>query len=444
MDTLLVIDDEKDILNMLAHMLELEGYEVLKASTASSGKNLLEKTDVNVILTDVKLPDGNGVQLSGEFKRIRPEAEVICFTAYGNIQDGVKAIKNGAFDYLVKGDDNAKIIPLVSKAAEKSRLQYRISRLQSRVQENFGFDQVIGSSRAIKEAISLAQKVAPTLATVLLTGPTGSGKEVFAKAIHACSDRSTENFIAINCSSLGRDLLESELFGHKAGAFTGALKSKNGLFQEAHKGTLFLDEIGEMDLALQAKILRVLEAGTFIPVGDTREHRVDVRVIAATNRTLETEIASGRFREDLYYRISGFTIRLPALNERKEDIPALAERFMHYYASRINKQVTGLSPAFMKMLQEHEWKGNIRELRNVMERAVILADTPELHADLLPFNLDVAAKTGMQSGVFKLRDLEKHHIRQVLAYTDGNKTRAAELLGIGVTTLYMKIREYKI
>ncbi|HMQ61336.1 MAG TPA: sigma-54 dependent transcriptional regulator [Flavilitoribacter sp.] len=444
MDTLLVIDDEKDILNMLAHMLELEGYEVLKASTASSGKNLLEKTDVNVILTDVKLPDGNGVQLSGEFKRIRPEAEVICFTAYGNIQDGVKAIKNGAFDYLVKGDDNAKIIPLVSKAVEKSRLQYKISGLQSRVQENFGFDQVIGRSRPIMEAINLAQKVAPTVATVLLTGPTGSGKEVFAKAIHACSNRSTESFIAINCSSLGRDLLESELFGHKAGAFTGAVKSKNGLFQEAHKGTLFLDEIGEMDLSLQAKILRVLEAGTFIPVGDTKEHRVDVRVIAATNRNLEAGIATGHFREDLYYRISGFTIRLPALHERREDIPALAEHFMHYYASRINKKVTGLSPSFMKLLREHEWKGNIRELRNVMERAVILSDTPELQSDLLPFNTDAPAKTSLQAGVFKLRDLEKHHIRQVLAYTDGNKTRAAELLGIGVTTLYMKIREYKI
>ena len=442
MDTVLVIDDEKDILNLLGRILELEGYEVLKASGAGAGRKLFESRDIQVAIVDVKLPDGNGIRLAAEFKAIRPQAEVICLTAYGNIPDGVQAIKSGAFDYLVKGDDNQKILPLVARAMEKARLQFKLARLQSRLQEKYGFENIIGHSRPVQEAIELARKVAPMDTTVLLQGPTGSGKEVFARAIYTGSNRAAEHFLAVNCSALGKDLLESELFGHKAGAFTGAHKDKSGLFQEAHKGTIFLDEIGEMLPELQAKILRVLEAGTFIRLGDTRETKVDVRVIAATNRDLEREVQEGRFREDLFYRISVFAIRLPSLNERKEDIPALAEHYKRHFAATTNKQITDISPDFLDALLRHDWKGNIRELRNTIERAVILAETPTLDAGLLPFDFLLKKQAGISAGIFTLKDMEKAHIANMLAYTGGNKTKAAELLGIGLTTLYNKIREY--
>ncbi len=442
MSTILIIDDEKDILNLLGRILELEGYEVLKAGDAKTGRKLFESRDIQAVIVDVKLPDGNGIKLTAEFKAMKPQAEVICLTAYGNIPDGVQAIKNGAFDYLVKGDDNQKIIPLVSKAMEKARLQFRLARLQSQLEEKYGFGNIIGHSRPVREAIELARKVAAMDTTVLLQGPTGSGKEVFARAIHAGSKRAAENFLAVNCSALGKELLESELFGHKAGAFTSAHKDKRGLFEEAHKGTIFLDEIGEMPPELQAKILRVLEAGTFIKLGDTKETKVDVRVIAATNRNLGQEVENGSFREDLFYRISVFAIWLPSLNERKEDIPVLAGHFMRHFATKMNKQVNEISPGFIDALLRHEWKGNIRELRNIMERAVILAETPTLTAELLPFGFLIKKHTGISTGAFSLKDMEKAHIANVLAYAGGNKTKAAELLGIGLTTLYNKIREY--
>lgn len=428
---------------MMGRILELEDYDVLKAETASSGKKLFESNEIQVVLMDVKLPDGNGIQLTSEFKALKPEVEIICLTAYGNIPDGVKAIKNGAFDYLVKGDDNKKIIPLVSKAMDKAELQSKFLRLQARVNRQMGFQNVIGKSRAIQEAISIAKKVAPVDTTVQLTGPTGSGKEVFAKAIHAESKRSGEAFLAINCSALGKELLESELFGHKAGAFTGAAKEKNGLFQEANKGTIFLDEIGELNLDLQAKLLRVLEEGTFIKLGDTKETKVDVRVVAATNRDLEKEVERGNFREDLFYRLSVFTIQLPALNERTEDIPELVSFFIQQFSAKAGKKVSAADKSFLEALKKHNWKGNIRELRNVIERSVILAENDTLSVDSLGFNF-MNQSAGVHSGLFKLKDLEKKHIQDVLAYCKGNKTKAAEMLDIGVTTLYNKLKEYDL
>lgn len=442
MGTLLIIDDEKDILKLLSRILELEGYEVLKAENAEIGKKLFLSTEVHVVIADVKLPDGNGVKLTAEFKAQKPQAEIICLTAYGNIPDGVQAIKNGAFDYLVKGDDNQKIIPVVNKAVEKAKLQFRLVRLQAQLEEKYGFSSIIGHSRPIREAIELARKVAPMDTTVLLQGPTGTGKEVFARAIHTASPRAAENFLAVNCSALSKELLESELFGYKAGAFTGAIRDKSGLFQEAHKGSIFLDEAGEMPPELQAKILRVIENGTFIKLGDTRETKVNVRIIAATNRDLEAEVQAGKFREDLLYRLSVFMIRLPSLSERKEDIPLLAGHFMRYFAARSKKQITSASADFIDALRRHEWKGNIRELRNIMERAVILAETPALGPELLPFDFLLNKQPGLSSGLFKLRDVERAHIAGVLAYTKGNKTKAAELLAIGLTTLYNKAREY--
>ena len=295
MGKVLIIDDEMQILSLLSRIIGLEGYEVFQATNCKVGIKQLEQNDPEVVLCDVCLPDGSGVELVSELKRLRPLSEVILLTAHGNIPDGVQAIKNGAFDYITKGDDNNKILPLIAKAMEKATVAYS---QQKAVGKQYSFATVIGRSPAIEEAVSLARKVAATDVPVLLTGETGTGKEVFAQSIHQHSSRSDKAFVAINCSSFSRDLLESEMFGHKAGAFTGALKETKGLFEEADNGTIFLDEIGEMAFDLQAKLLRILETGEFLKIGDTKPVKVNVRVIAATNRDLAKEIADGHFRED--------------------------------------------------------------------------------------------------------------------------------------------------
>ena len=440
---ILIIDDEKDIRLLLAKTLEYEGYDVLTAERAKSGIRILKDQQVYVVLCDVKLPDANGIELTKEIKEISPETEVICLTAFGNIQDGVQAMKYGAFDYLVKGDDNSKIIPLVSKAEEKSRLQFRIKELEIKVNSAYDFDRIIGRSPLILEAIALAKKVAPSDATVLLTGPTGTGKEIFAQAIHSASSRNKHSYVAVNCSAFGKDLLESELFGYKAGAFTGAIKDKKGLFEEANNGTIFLDEIGELNLDLQAKLLRVLESGTFLKLGDTKETKVNVRIIAATNRNLEEESQQEKFREDLFYRLSVFQIKLPALNDRKEDISILTEHFAAHFGNKTGKKINAISREFTDALKKHSWRGNIRELRNIVERSVILCESDTLTKAILPMDFE-ANKPGNSNGIFDLREVEKEHIKKVLQHTKNNKTKTANLLGIGLTTLYRKIEEYQI
>lgn len=440
---ILIIDDEDQLRKLLVRLLTLEGYTVSEAANAKSAWKVLEKEEVQVILSDVKLPDADGVSLLAAIKPKYPETEIIVLTAYGNIPDGVLAIKSGAFDYLTKGDDNNRIIPLVSKAVDKAQLQFRIRSLENRIGGKYDFDNIIGQSTEIKEAIALARKVAPTDVTVLLLGETGVGKEVFAQAIHRASHRRTEPFVAVNCSAFGKDILESELFGHKAGAFTGAVKDKKGFLEEAHNGTIFLDEIGEMPVELQAKLLRVLETHEFYKVGDARPISVNIRVIAATNRPLEQDIENGHFRADLFYRLSAFQIKLPSLNERRKDIPQLAQFFLQQFAPKNGKKITGMEDDFVKALQQHQWKGNIRELRNVIERAVILADGPLLDTSLLPFEFHFTAPAANGSSL-TLADMEKQHIIRVLQQTKGNKTRTAELLQIGLTTLYNKIRDYNI
>ena len=443
MSKILVVDDEVQIRTLLSRMLELEGYEVCQAGDCRTALKQLEFQSPDVVLCDVFLPDGNGVDLVSSVKKTAPNVEIILLTAHGNIPDGVQAIKNGAFDYITKGDDNNKIIPLVSRAVEKARMNVRLEKLEKKVGHTYSFDSVLGDSKALKDAVSLAQKVSGTDVPVLLTGETGTGKEVFAQAIHYNSKRAKQNFVAVNCSSFSKELLESEMFGHKAGAFTGALKETKGLFEEASGGTIFLDEIGEMAFDLQAKLLRILETGEFIKIGDTKPTKVDVRIIAATNRDLEKEIELGHFREDLFYRLSVFQIHLPALRERVEDIPLHIKAFVSAFSSKMGKNIRTISPEYIDALKKRAWKGNVRELRNAIERSLIIADGDTLTLDALPLNMQTssAASTESYSG-FDLSGVEKMHIQKVLKYTKGNKTETSRLLGIGLTTLYRKIEEY--
>lgn len=442
MDTILIIDDEQTIRMLLSRILELEGYEVFQAKDRASGLEMLKKHEVQVILCDVFLPDGNGVIMVPELKKIAPQANIILLTAHGNIPDGVQAIKNGAFDYIVKGDDNRKIIPLVSRAMTEQKLHHSE---QITPQPNTLISSAItGKSACLQEVVHMAQKVAATDACVLLTGETGTGKEVFAQSIHQASPRKDKPFIALNCSAFSKELLESELFGHKAGAFTGALKDKKGLFEEAHGGTIFLDEIGEMEFSLQAKLLRVLESSEFIKVGDTKCTKINVRIIAATNRDLKSEIEKGNFREDLYFRLSVFQIQLPPLRKRKEDIEILAQTFLQQFAKKLNKNISGITPEVLTALQQAEWKGNIRELRNIMERSAIVCDNIVTLQDLPVELRHNHFQNTNESNEFELSVIERKHIMKVLQYTHGNKTEAARLLKIGLATLYRKIETYHI
>ena len=447
MSKILVVDDEVQIRTLLSRMLELEGYEVCQAGDCRTALKQLEFQSPDVALCDVFLPDGNGVDLVSSIKKTAPNVEIILLTAHGNIPDGVQAIKNGAFDYITKGDDNNKIIPLVSRAVEKARMNVRLEKLEKKVGQTYSFDSVLGDSKALKDAVSLARKVSGTDVPVLLTGETGTGKEVFAQAIHYNSKRAGQNFVAVNCSSFSKELLESEMFGHKAGSFTGALKDKRGLFEEASNGTIFLDEIGEMAFELQAKLLRILETGEYIKIGDTKPTRVNVRIIAATNRNLPEVIAAGRFRKDLFYRLSVFQIHLPPLRERAGDVRLLAKAFVKNFSARLARPVTDITPAFLEALEQQPWKGNIRELRNVIERSLIVSEGERLDVADLPLDIQNAHyeqsdETSPDS--FELSAMERRHIARVLEYTKGNKTEAARLLKIGLTTLYRKIEEYGI
>lgn len=444
MKKVLIIDDEEKLSTLLARIITLEGFEVTHAADCKTGLQKLSRQTVDVVLCDVKLPDGSGVELSKIIKEKYPATEIILLTAYGNIPDGVQAIKNGAFDYITKGDDNNRIIPLLYRAIEKAALNNRLLKLEKQLVDRHSFDKIIGKSKSILQAVELAQKVAKTDSTILLTGETGTGKEVFAQAIHHESNRSKENFVAINCSAFSKDLLESEMFGHKAGAFTGAAKDQKGLFEEAHNGTIFLDELGEMALDLQAKLLRVIESGEFIKVGETKPTKVNVRIIAATNRDLKQEIEHGHFREDLFYRISVFQIQLPALRERVADLEILAHHFTDIFALKMNKKITAIHTDFVTALQQHQWHGNIRELKNVIERAIILSNGNQLLVDDLPVDIQLKSVTniGKQLSAFSLQSVEKLHIQKVLNHTKGNKAETARLLEIGIATLYRKIEEY--
>ena len=348
---ILIIDDELKLLKLLGLIISNEGYDVFQASSARSGMNMLSAHAIDLVVSDVRLPDAFGVDLVKEIKTKYPHIEIILMTAYGNIPDGVQAMRNGAYDYIVKGDDNEKIIPLVSKALEKVKDNVKNIQL-GKANTKTDFSNIIGQSQSFLYSKMLAEKVAKTETAVLLTGETGTGKEVFANAIHHESSRKKGNFMAVNCSAFGKEVLESELFGHKKGAFTGAVSDKKGLIEEAQNGTLFLDEIGEMPLELQSKMLRVLESGEFIKMGDTKISRSNFRLIAATNRDLKEESRLGNFREDLYFRLNVFEIHLPPLRERKEDLRTLVNYYISYFATKMDLKDIDISEDFYKKLEK--------------------------------------------------------------------------------------------
>ncbi len=453
MSKILIIDDEPKLRELLARILSLEGYEVQKAENAQIALPLIHQ-DLDLVITDVRLPDVNGIALTKQIKELVPYTEIIVLTAYGNIPDGVMAMRNGAFDYLVKGDNHIQMLASVPRAIEKSQQNkefYKKNQINAtqfptnKVKAQDNFNLIIGESETLKQSIKVAQKVAKTDTSVLLIGETGTGKELFAKAIYQESNRQNQPFLALNCANFPKDLLESELFGHKKGSFTGALTDKKGLLEVADKGTLFLDELGEMPIDLQAKLLRVLDTKTYFKLGETQARTADFRLICATNKNLEEEIQKGNFRADLYYRINVFTIFLPALKERKNDIPALVMYFLEDLCKKMNLNFPKISENFSPALQKHDFKGNIRELRNMLERALVLCENNTLDIESLPTNLQQSIPNVLPiTPQNTLAEIEKEHILRVLYAHKYNKNKTAEHLGIGLTTLYRKLAEYNI
>jgi len=440
---LLIVDDERNLRNLLERILSLEGYSVTSCETSKEGLTAIENNLFYVALIDVILPDYNGIQLSKEIKEKSPDTEVIVMTAFANIRDGLEAVRNGAFDYIEKDKDEDEIILKVKQAFDKAVLKIKLKELQNKIDRNFSFNSITGKAKSISGAIELAKKVADTDTTVLLLGETGTGKELFAQAIHESSSRKNKPFIAINCSAIPKDLQESELFGYVKGAFTGAVKDKKGYFEAAVGGTIFLDEIGDMSLETQSKFLRVLETNSLTKVGDTKTTHVDVRVISATNKDLKSEIEKVNFKNDLYYRLNTFTIYLPALRERKDDLELLINNFIGNYNDKLKKNISKASEDFISGLKEYSFPGNIRELKNLIERAVILCKGSELMAEDLPEEI-YQHKFPVEIQSDSLKEIEKQHILKIYSENKHNKSITAEKLGIGAVTLYRKLKEYGV
>jgi DNA-binding NtrC family response regulator len=454
--TILVVEDDNAMRTMLREALEEDGYVVEAAAGGRAGVERVRQGGIDLVISDVKMPDLDGLDMLREIKAVTPSPHVITITAFGSIDTAIRAVKLGAFDYITKPFDVDQLILSVQKALAERALRSEVARLRDEVTRTYRWGNIIGKSPAMQEVFALIRRLSGSSASVLITGASGTGKELIAKAIHFNSPRRDQPYVAINCAAIPDTLLESELFGYKRGAFTDARSDRAGTFVEAHGGTIFLDEIAELPPALQAKLLRVLQEGEIRPLGAARSEKVDVRIVAATNRNLEASLESGAFREDLYYRLNVIHMHLPALRDRGEDILPLAEHFLARAAGKAGKEIRAFHESAKKALLGYGWPGNVRELENVVERAVALAEGPLIRDDELPAGVRERRaqevdqdSLGVQDSLgaalargLTLDELEREYIKRVLAAEGGNKTRAAQRLGLDRKTLYRKLEEY--
>ena len=449
--SILVVEDKESMAQMIMTTLQSEGYEVVWAANGKEGISRFKERRFDLVVSDLKLPFHSGLEILSMIKETQPMVPVILMTAFGSIETAVEAVKEGAYDFITKPFEPDHLLLLVKKALENQKLLTENMILKEEYSENLQFPRIIGKSKKLMEMLEIVKKVSQNKTTVLLGGESGTGKELIARALHLLGPRKESPFIAINCAAIPRDLLESELFGHERGSFTGATDKKLGKFELADRGTLFLDEIGDMDLGLQAKLLRVLEEHALTRVGGVNRVIVDVRVIAATNKDLKEEISRKSFREDLYFRLNVFPIMIPPLRERTEDILPLAEHFIDYYCKEMKKGPKSLSPEAKNRLVEHPWLGNIRELQNCIERAVILSDKEILLVHLGLHSTeslgDLTQNISLEGGLMEVsakagKLVGSKIIRKVLTETYGNKTKAAEILKVSFKTLHAKVKEY--
>ena len=454
MDTILVVDDESNYLTVMETLLGEAGYEVLTAPSAIEALKISAATDLDLVLTDMKMPKMTGIELLDKLQHLQPDLPVIIMTAFGTVEKAVSAMKKGAFDYILKPFKNEEIMVTIAKALKHRHLILTNRLLNQELEKKYGFPNIVGESRVMEEILALVKRVAASRATVLITGESGTGKELIARAIHQCSNRAAKSCISVNCGALTETLLESELFGHERGAFTHAVAMRKGRFELADGGTLFMDEVAEMSQGLQVKLLRVLQEMEFERVGGTRTIKVDVRVVAASNRDLKEEVEAGRFREDLFYRLNVVHLHLPPLRQRQEDIPLLAAHFIKKYVQENLRDKTRITPEALQVLSHYAWPGNVRELENVMERAVILCSNNTITPQDLPAELAPApAESRLEIDRFiplntplpeALDAIEEQMIRRALEKSGQVQVRAAELLGITKSLLQYKLKKYHL
>lgn len=451
---ILLVEDEPVVRDVLKRLFQPAGYQVHERGRGDEALKELDKTqDFDVVITDLMLPGASGIEILEKSRQLAPETPVIVITAYASVDTAVEAMKAGAFDYLSKPFNNDQVLMVVKKALEKRRLIQENIELKQRLDHRYGFENIIGNSSSMAEVFALVRQAAPSTATILIRGESGTGKELIARAIHHNSPRRAKQFVAVNAGNIPTDLLESQLFGHVKGAFTGALADKKGLFELADRGSLFLDEVGNIGLEIQAKLLRVIQEKEFMPVGSTQTVRVDVRLICATNADLERMVGEGKFREDLYYRLNVIEVHLPALRERSGDLPLLADHFIRKFEKSNRKIITRVDPGFMSAIESYPWPGNVRELENLLERAVVLSREGLIDTSLLPPQF----RKKSESAAAALPDLdqainfheqiqiyEKSIILKALEKTEGVQKKAAQLLGLKTTTFSEMMKRHKL
>jgi two-component system response regulator HydG len=445
--TILVVDDDRTGRETLAEAVEEMGYRALSAATGAEAIEVVRQSEIDIVLTDLKMPGMDGLDVLSRVKRIRPDAFVILVTAFATVDTAIAAMKKGAYDYVMKPIDLGELRVLLERAVNSRDLLIENDQLRDQLGEKYDVSNIIGNSPKMKAVYEKIRQVADTRAVVLITGESGTGKELVANAIHTNSSRRDQPFIKVNCAALPETLLESELFGHERGAFTGALEQRKGRFELADGGTLFLDEIGDLSPGTQAKLLRVLQSFDFERVGGTQTLHVDVRIIAATNADLAARVEEGRLRDDLYYRLRVVPIELPPLRDRAEDIPLLVQHFVQLYAERHGKEIRGVSAEAMNVLTVYPWPGNVRELQNCIESMIVMSSDPMLGGELLPDELQQTTVASNAAGFpigLSMRQIEEKAIRETLASVGGDRKRAAAILGISLRTLHRRINEYGI